>query len=183
MLDEARWGRDSFRRSYVIGPGHTHSTLPARSFKSAWRTYIDTGRSLHIPPLESLVLDFGRFLMGKRVDILVVDGLDGLEELGVFGVVFCIGGLLGFNGIRSRGDALQVHGEDQPVVGPAGERERAGIEAGRGNEKKTMGRGRKEQRSETTARRKKRFRARYYSGADKASDEAANRPSARPHSL
>lgn len=119
--------------------------------------------------------------MGKRVDILVVDGLDGLEELGVFGVVFCIGGLLGFNGIRSRGDALQVHGEDQPVVGP-GEREQE-LKLVEGNGKKTMGRGRKEQRSETTARRKKRFRARCYSGADKASDEAPNRPSARPHSL
>lgn len=60
--------------------------------------------------------------MGKRVDILVVDGLDGLEELGVFGVVFFFG-VLGLDGIRGWSDALQVHVDDGPVNRPGKEQE------------------------------------------------------------
>ena len=122
MLDEARWGGiQSEELCYRTGTYTFHIACAQIQVSLA---HISTrGSSLHIPPLESLVLDLGRFLMGKRVDILVVDGLDGLEELGVFGVVFCIGGLLGFNGIRSRGDALQVHVDDGPVVGPEKEQE------------------------------------------------------------
>lgn len=70
--------------------------------------------------------------MGKRVDILVVDGLGGLEELGVFGVVFFVGGLFGLNWIRGWGDALQVHVEDGHVDRLGKEQE---VKVGKENEK------------------------------------------------
>lgn len=59
-----------------------------------------------MPPLEGLVLDLGVLFVGKRVDILVVDGLDGLEV--GFLVIFFQVGVFGLDGVWG-GDALKHH--------------------------------------------------------------------------
>lgn len=46
--------------------------------------------------------------MGKWVNILVIDGLDGLE---IFGIVFLVVRLLGFDRISGRGLAVKDHDE------------------------------------------------------------------------
>lgn len=65
-----------------IGEAYTfHIACHLVSVPSTCRMIINDNKEgrRDIPPLESLVLDLGGLFIGKRVDVLVVDGLDGLE--------------------------------------------------------------------------------------------------------